>query len=81
MARKLLGIYLVTRTDDVDYEDNDAVVVIAANADDAREFAANAPGSRAGNSAWHLSATNVILVGKALSDAQGGVILVSNRGA
>jgi hypothetical protein len=80
MARKLLGIYLVERHDSVDYEDNDAVVVIAANADDAREIAGTAEGSRT-VAVWYLPSTTVTLVGKALQGAVGGTVLSSNMGA
>lgn len=73
MPRKSLNIYLLTRTDDVDYEQDEAMVVVAANADDARQMA--------GGAVWYLPTTTVGEVGKARPDMQGGVILVSNRGA
>lgn len=73
MARKLLNIYLLTRTDDVDYEQDEAMVIIAATSDDAREFA--------GTGVWHQPSTTVTHVGKALPDAKGGIVLAANRGA
>lgn len=73
MARKLLNVYLVTRTDEVDYEEDEAMVIIAATPGDAREFA--------GTGVWHQPSTTVEHVGKALPDAKGGVVLVANRGA
>lgn len=80
MPRKSLTIYLVTRNDDVAYEDNEAVVVVAANPDDARQMAGHAEGSRSVGD-WYLPTTDVGEVGKARSDMQGGVVLASNRGA
>lgn len=80
MPRKSLDIYLVTRNDDVDYEDNQAVVVVAANPDDARQMAGGAEGSRSVGD-WYLPTTTVGHIGKARPDMRGGVILASNRGA
>jgi hypothetical protein len=73
MPRKLLNIYLLTRTDDVDYEQDEAVVVVAANPDDARQMA--------GGAVWYLPTTTVGHIGKARPDVRGGVVLVANRGA
>lgn len=78
MARTALNLYKLTRSDDardrVDYDDTRAVIVIAANPDDAREMAELSEGGQS-PSVWHLSGTTVELVGKARSDAKGGVLL------
>jgi hypothetical protein len=74
MPRKLLNIYLLERHDNVDYEEDQAMVVIAANADDARQMAGDAAW-------WYLPTTTVVHVGKALPDAKGGPVLIANRGA
>jgi hypothetical protein len=74
MPRASLNIYKISRKDKGDYDESMAAVVIAATPGDAREMGALVEGTQPA-SVWYLPTTEVELLGKARSDAKGGVVV------
>jgi hypothetical protein len=75
-----MNIFKIERTDDVDFEQNQGHVIIAADAYQARQLAAQASTTGEPRDAWYDAAT-VEIVGEAFAFDQPGIVLTANRGA
>lgn len=69
-----MNIYLITRTDDVDYDQPAAVVVVARSYAEARQVARTAKYSPSPR-VWDAANATLKLIGTALDDQPAGIIL------
>lgn len=74
-----LNLYLVTRNDEADYEENQAHVIAARTSDEARQIAADAATTTMeAPEVWANAATKRVGVA---TQRRPGIVLTSNRGA